>query len=219
MTCHAGKFSRRGKKARVRFYRCRLFFNHKESDMEIRTLSDRDLLTLLIGEKTTMQRYRGRLLPLALGEADCEPHPKLVAAMELALRLLREKIQHAPALESPQLVRDYLALHFMGRQRESFLVIFLDARNRVIAAEEMFTGTLTQTSVYPREIVRAALRHNAAACIFGHNHPSGVAEPSHADELLTATLKRALALVDVRVLDHFVVGVDSMMSFAESGLL
>jgi DNA repair protein RadC len=100
-----------------------------------------------------------------------------------------------------------------------FLVVFLDAQNRLIAAEEMFRGTLTQTSVYPREIVKRSLAHNAAAVIFAHNHPSGLAEPSRADELLTSTLKQALALVDVKVLDHFVVGVASALSFAERGLL
>ena len=187
--------------------------------MEINALSDKELLTLLIGEQTATKLYHGRLLPLVFGDKDIDPHPKLAAAMELALRLLREKMQHGPALDSPKAVRDYLAMHFMGKQHETFVGIFLDAQNRVIATDDMFNGTLTQTSVYPREVVKRALKHNAAACIFAHNHPSGVAEPSRADELLTANLKRALALVDVQVLDHFVVGGDSVMSFAERGLL
>lgn len=187
--------------------------------MEINALSDRELLTLLIGEKTVTKLYRGRLVPLVFGDVDNNPHPKLAAAMELALRLLRERIYHGTALDSPKLVRDYLRMHFMGKQHEAFVVICLDAQNRVIAADEMFKGTLTQTSVYPREVVKRALKHNAAACIFAHNHPSGVAEPSRADEALTTTLKRALALVDVQVLDHFVVGTDSVMSFAERGVL
>jgi DNA repair protein RadC len=102
---------------------------------------------------------------------------------------------------------------------EVFVGVFLDAQNRVVAVEELFRGTLTQTSVYPREIVKRALHHNAASTIFAHNHPSGVAEPSRADELLTQTLRHALGLVDVKVLDHFVVGADAAMSFAERGLL
>jgi len=187
--------------------------------MEINALSDRELLTLLIGEKTAATLYRGRLIPLVFGDKNNNPHPKLVAALELALRLLREEIQQGVALSGPNLVRDYLRMHFMGKQHETFVVIFLDAQNRVLANEEMFRGTLTQTSVYPREIVRACLKHNAGACIFAHNHPSGVAEPSNSDEVLMQTLKRALALVDVRVLDHFVVGAESVMSFAERGLL
>lgn len=99
------------------------------------------------------------------------------------------------------------------------MVLFLDAQNRVLAQEELFSGTLTQTSVYPREVVKRALHHNAASVIFAHNHPSGVAQQSRADELLTTSLKQALALVDIRVLDHFIVAGNSTLSFAEQGLL
>ena len=116
-------------------------------------------------------------------------------------------------------VRDYLRLHFAGQEHETFLVLFLDAQNGLIASEELFRGTLTQTSVYPREVVKRALRHNAGAVIFAHNHPSGVAEPSRADEALTQALKQALALVDVKVLDHFVVAGTCAIGFAERGLL
>jgi DNA repair protein RadC len=112
-----------------------------------------------------------------------------------------------------------LRLSIQNRQVEVFVGLFLDAQNRVIAVEELFSGTLTQTSVFPREVVRKALHHNAASVIFAHNHPSGVAEPSHADETLTQALKEALALIDVRVLDHFVVGRGATLSFAERGLL
>ena len=122
-------------------------------------------------------------------------------------------------MSSPQAVRDYLRLRLQGKQHEVFVAVFLDAQNRVLDVEDLFRGTLTQTSVFPREIVKRALHHNAAAIIFAHNHPSGVAEPSRADEALTQTLKHTLALVDVKVLDHFVVGGDSAMSFAERGLL
>lgn len=148
-----------------------------------------------------------------------EQSARLSASIELAGRVLRERLSTPNALNSPAAVRDYLRLKLGALEYEVFMCIFLDAQNRVIAAQEMFRGTLTQTSVYPREVVKAALRFNAAALVFAHNHPSGIAEPSRADETLTATLKRALALVDVGVLDHFVIGRDSVMSFAERGLL
>jgi DNA repair protein RadC len=141
------------------------------------------------------------------------------AALELARRALREEISSRSALTSPRAVRDYLRLTLAGRDHEVFVVVLLDAQHRVVASEELFRGTLTQTSVYPREVVKCALKHNAAAVIFAHNHPSGVAEPSHADEMLTRSLKAALALVDIQVLDHFIVAGTRTMSFAERGLL
>ena len=144
---------------------------------------------------------------------------QLQAALELARRALREEISSRDALSSPRAVRDYLRLALAGREQEVFVVLLLDAQHRVIASEELFRGTLTQTSVYPREVVKCALKHNAAAVIFAHNHPSGVAEPSHADEILTRSLKAALALVDIQVLDHFIVAGSRTMSFAERGLL
>jgi DNA repair protein RadC len=123
------------------------------------------------------------------------------------------------SLNSPGAVRDYLRLTLANKEHEVFVCVCLDAQNRVIAVEELFRGTLTQTSVYPREVVKMALHHNAAALILAHNHPSGVAEPSHADQMLTTSLKGALALIDVRVLDHFVVAGGDLMSMAERGLL
>lgn len=123
------------------------------------------------------------------------------------------------ALSSPQAVRDYLTLTMAGLEHEVFTCLFLDAQNRLIAAEEMFRGTLTQTSVYPREIVKSALACNAAAVIFAHNHPSGVDTPSRADEILTQTLKKALEMVDVRALDHLIIAKDRILSFAETGLI
>jgi DNA repair protein RadC len=141
------------------------------------------------------------------------------AALELARRALAEHIAAGDALSSPESVRSFLRLTLSNRPHEVFLAVLLDAQNRVIATEELSRGTLTQTSVFPREVVKCALKHNAAAVIFAHNHPSGVAEPSQSDQVLTETLKRALALVDVRVLDHFIVGRDAAMSFAERGLL
>lgn len=144
---------------------------------------------------------------------------QLQAALELARRALREEISSRDALSSPRAVRDYLRLTLARRDHEVFVVVLLDAQHRVIASEELFRGTLTQTSVYPREVVKCALKLNAAAVIFAHNHPSGVAEPSHADEILTRSLKAALALVEVQVLDHFIVAGTRTMSFAERGLL
>jgi DNA repair protein RadC len=161
------------------------------------------------------------------GEKDfCEIHGmgqakfvQLQAVLEMARRALHEEMQTGDALNSPRAVRDYLQLLLRGRAQEVFMVIFLDAQHRVMASEELFSGTLTQTSVYPREVVKRALHHNAAAVIFAHNHPSGVAEPSQSDQLLTDALKQALALVDVRVLDHFIVAGSGCLSFAERGLV
>lgn len=144
---------------------------------------------------------------------------QFAAAAELARRSLGEKLRAGAALTSPGAVRDYLRLALGGREHEVFVCLWLDAQHRVISIEEPFRGTLTQTSVYPREIVKAALAANAAAVIFAHNHPSGVAQPSQADELLTRNLKDALGLVDVKVLDHFIVAGTQAISFAERGLL
>lgn len=144
---------------------------------------------------------------------------ELVAVLELSRRALAQQLQQRPVFDAPAQVKDYLRLHLGARPHEVFAVLFLDAQHRLIALEELFRGTLTQTSVYPREVVKRALAHNAAAVMLAHNHPSGVAEPSRADEYLTASLKSALALVDVRVLDHFVVGRPEVVSFAERGLL
>lgn len=146
-------------------------------------------------------------------------YAQLQAVLEMAQRALHEQMVSSDALSSPKAVRDYLRLNFRGKAHEVFVGVFLDAQNRVIATEELFRGTLNQTSVYPREVVKRALHHNAAALVFAHNHPSGVAEPSAADRLLTDALSKALALVDIRVLDHFIVAGGSALSFAEKGLL
>jgi DNA repair protein RadC len=144
---------------------------------------------------------------------------QLQAVMELARRAIGEQLQAGETLSSPEAVRLYLRLHLGRQPHESFLVLFLDVKNRLIASEEMFRGTLTHTSVYPREVIKAALARNAASLILAHNHPSGVPEPSEADLLLTRALVQALALVDVRVLDHFVVAGAKVHSFAEHGQL
>jgi DNA repair protein RadC len=151
-----------------------------------------------------------------LGEAK---YTQLQAVLELTRRALREELGVRNALNSPRAVQEYLRLTLAGLPNEVFHVLFLDAQHRLIASEELFRGTLTQTSVYPREVVKQALHHNSAAVIFAHNHPSGVAEPSRADELLTQALKSALDLVDIKVLDHLVIAGNAAWSFAEKGRL
>jgi DNA repair protein RadC len=203
-----------------------------------RSLADAELLAILLRTgvrgksavdvaRELIGRFGSVAGLLQAGSANLEETPglgsaklaQLQAALELARRALREELSSRDALASPRAVRDYLRLTLAGRDHEVFVVVLLDAQHRVVTSEELFRGTLTQTSVYPREVVKCALKHNAAAVIFAHNHPSGVAEPSHADEILTRSLKAALALVDVQVLDHFIVAGTRTMSFAERGLL
>jgi DNA repair protein RadC len=143
----------------------------------------------------------------------------LQAALELARRHAQELMQHGPALSNPQSTRDYLTLRLRDLDHEVFCCLYLDNRNRIKACEELFRGTLDGATVHPREVVKRALAHQAAAVILAHNHPSGVAEPSQADEIITRRLKDALALVDIKVLDHLVVGDGHCTSFAERGLL
>jgi DNA repair protein RadC len=204
----------------------------------VESLSDAELVAVLLRTgvrgksavdlaRETLERFSSLSALLAADVAALSASPgmgvaksvQLQAVLEMARRALRERLDRGPALSSPQAVRDYLRLKLQDRPHEVFGVVFLDAQNRVLAVEELFRGTLTQTSVYPREVVKRALAHNAAAAIFAHNHPSGIAEPSRSDEALTVALRQALALVDVRVLDHFVIGAGSAMSFAERGLL
>ena len=204
-----------------------------------RGLSDAELLAILlrvgVRGKSAVDLARellahfGGLVPLfAASREEVAAHPgmgeakytQLQAILELARRTLQEELAAGMSLSSPEAVRDYLRLSFSSLPYEVFSVLFLDAQNRLIGMEEMFRGTLTQTSVYPREVVKRALEANAAAVILAHNHPSGVTEPSRADELLTKSLKQALSLVDVKVLDHFVVAGNSPpLSFAERGLM
>lgn len=151
-----------------------------------------------------------------MGEAK---YVQLQAVLEMAKRALGEDMKLADALSSPKAVRDYLKLALSRLPHEVFVAVFLTSQNRVIVVEEIFRGTLTRTSVYPREIVKRALAHNAALVIFAHNHPSGEANPSQADRSLTKILAEALALVDVKVLDHFIVAPGASLSFAEQGIL
>lgn len=173
-------------------------------------LAEYDSVTKLLNAGAALRKVKG------LGPAKTA---QFAAAMELARRCAEQKIRETKALTSPAAVRDYLRLALGGRAHEVFACIWLDAQHKVIKFDEPFSGTLTQTSVYPREIVKQALAVNAAAVIFAHNHPSGVAQPSQADELLTANLREALALIEVKVLDHFIVAGNQTLSFAERGLL
>ena len=151
-----------------------------------------------------------------LGPAKCA---ELIAVMELARRALAQQLRTREAFDSPNAVKHYLQLHLAHKQHEVFAVLFLDSQHRLLALEELFRGTLTQTSVYPREVVLRALHHHAAAVVLAHNHPSGSVQPSRADEALTQTLKTTLALVDVRVLDHIIVAPGCALSMAEQGLV
>lgn len=144
---------------------------------------------------------------------------ELAAVMELARRAVAQQLKAREVFGSPDAVKHYLQLHLARKPHEVFAVLFLDAQNRLIAMEELFRGTLTQTSVYPREVVQRALQLEAAAVVLAHNHPSGTVQPSRADEALTHTLKAALALIDVRVLDHVIVAPGDALSMAEKGLL
>ena len=205
---------------------------------EVAHVSDLELLTVVLGNRRTagmmLKKAGGSLFNLlhtmphqngdlfcAQGSSPYAPDPtmKLQAVRELATRAMAEDLKGRDCLTSPGAVRDLLRHKLAGLPHEVFVCIHLDAQHRVIAIEELFRGTLTQTSVYPREVVKAALRANAAAVIFAHNHPSGACQPSQADELLTRNLKEALAMVDVKVLDHFIIAGTSALSFAERGLL
>ncbi len=144
---------------------------------------------------------------------------ELLAVLELARRAMAQRLQERTVLDTPQAVKHYLQLQLSGRKHEVFAVLFLDVQNRLLALEELFHGTLTQTSVYPREVVLRALHHQASSVVLSHNHPSGTVQPSRADEMLTQTLKTTLALIDVRVLDHIIVAPGEALSMAERGLL
>jgi DNA repair protein RadC len=202
------------------------------------SLSDAELLAIFIRTgvpgktavdvaRELLNRYGGLRELLAAGPAElCETpglgeakYVQLQASLELGRRFLAEKLKREVTLGSTRDTRDFLQAQLRDRKNEVFCVLFLDNRHRVLTFEELFQGTLNGTAVYPREIVKRALKLNAAAVILAHNHPSGVAEPSRADELLTSRLKDALALVDIRLLDHLVVGDGETVSFSERGLI
>jgi DNA repair protein RadC len=201
-------------------------------------LSDTELLALLLrsgNRGLSAMRLARQLLQghgALTGLLACSPHKmaripgigparaaSLLAVMELARRAQRERLERTTLLGRPQAVKDYLCLLLHGRAQEVFVVLFLDSQNRLILADELFHGTLNQTAVYPREVVRRALELNAAAVILAHNHPSGVAEPSQADRVLTDALRAALRHLDMPVLDHIIVAAGCTYSFAEHGHL
>ena len=202
------------------------------------SLSDAELLAVLFGTgsrgtsavalgQDLLMRF-GSLRALLLARPDdclataglgARRYGILQASLELARRHYREALKTGPALEAPQATRNFLVAQLRDRPYEVFCCLHLDNRHRLIAFDELFRGTIDGASVHPREVVKQALSRNAAAVILAHNHPSGVAEPSQADELITARLRDALALVDIRVLDHLVVGDTRCLSFAEQGLL
>jgi DNA repair protein RadC len=202
-------------------------------------LSDTELLALLLRTGTqgrgvltmadeVLARFKGIAGLLHAGADDLKAvkglggpakRAELMAVLELARRALAEQLKDREVFGSPDAVKNYLQLHLARKNHEVFAALFLDAQNRLIAMEELFRGTLTQTSVYPREVVLKALHHHAASVVLAHNHPSGTVQPSRADESLTQALKAALALVDVRVLDHVIVAPGQALSMAEQGLL
>lgn len=189
-----------------------------------KALSDAELLSVFfscsVESATTMLQQFGSLRPVMAGDQRLTQEQSLKAkvATELLQRNFKQQLKHGDVLEDPDAVRFYLASKLRERQSEVFAVIFLDNRHRVIEYKEMFFGTIDGASVYPREVVKEALHQNAAAVLFAHNHPSQCAEPSQSDERITQRLRDALALIDVRVLDHFVVG-DEIVSMLERGLL
>lgn len=202
------------------------------------SLSDAELLAIFLRTGVTgksavdlardlLNRFSSLTAMFAASQEDfCSLHGmgqakyvQMQAVLEMSRRALKEEMHAGDALNSPRAVREYLQLLLRGREQEIFMVIFLDAQHRVLAAEELFQGTLTQTSVYPREVVKRALFHNAAAVILAHNHPSGIADASQSDRMLTDALKQALALLEIRVLDHFIVAGSGYFSFAEHGMV
>ncbi|MEO1767952.1 JAB domain-containing protein [Thiobacter aerophilum] len=194
-------------------------------------MSNADLLAMLVGRETAKALAakplaelfgftKPRQKQLCEDAATYTVHPALAAAKELFTRCIRERMEEEDlCFSSPETTKAFLCSKIGHLEHEAFWCLWLDAQHRLILAEELFRGTITQASVYPREVVKRALAVNAAAVILAHNHPSGVAEPSQADQMLTRTLKEALALVDVRVLDHFVIAGHQGTSFAARGLL
>ncbi|MEZ5514715.1 MAG: DNA repair protein RadC [Steroidobacteraceae bacterium] len=202
------------------------------------TLSDAELLAVLLGTgvngsnaldlaRQTLTRFGSLRALLTAAQHEClaqrglgaARYALLQASLEIARRHYRAGLAQEPGLNSPTLTREFLVAQLRDRPYELFCCLYLDNRNRLIRFEELFRGTIDGASVHPREVVRQSIRHNAAAVILAHNHPSGVAEPSQADELITRRLREALALIDIRLLDHLIVGDTTCVSFAERGLL
>lgn len=188
--------------------------------MTAETRSTLELLTVLLGKRQANAVYNGSLVPLFQPAGGTTVrNPKLHAAHELVRRWLAEELNRPSPIESPAAMRTFLSVLTRDKPYEAFIVLFLDTRHRLIVAEEMFRGSIDSAAVHPREIVRRALEVNAAAVVLAHNHPSGIAEPSQSDNSITKRVVEALRLVDIRVLDHFVVGDVEVVSMAERGLI
>lgn len=188
--------------------------------MRIKHLSDKELLAEIVGKRKASRLQGKGLFELVFSQEDAEDHIReLSLSREVVKRSLEEAMKDREVLGSPDLVKEYLTVLFGGKEHEVFVVLFLDAQHRLLAAEELFRGTLTGASVYPREVLKRALALNAGAIICAHNHPSGVAEPSHADRSITNQLSQALNMIDVRVLDHLVVARTEVVSMAERGMI
>jgi len=193
------------------------------SELTVRQQRIVDALRPFFGaEADALFEAHGRSLQKLTYFARQSPLPsfhRLVTGLTLAQELLVEELTKRSVFDSPQAVKDFLTLHFAGQPHESFAVLYLDAQHALIAFEELFRGTLTQTSVYPREVMKRALAHDASSIVVAHNHPSGSVDPSRADELLTSTLRSAMTMMDVRLVDHIIVAGGRTLSFAEKGLL
>jgi len=187
----------------------------------VRGRSAVELARSLLGEFGSLRELLSAAQPRLLGQHGIGPArcALLQAALELARRHFREALRTGPALAAPEATRTFLVAQLRDRPYEVFCCLYLDNRHRLLAFEELFRGTIDRAGVHPREVLRQTLHHNAAAVILAHNHPSGVLEPSQADELITRRLKEALGLLDVRVLDHFIIGDGTCFSFAEHGLI
>ena len=188
--------------------------------MNITHQTNLELLACVLGKDAAERLYNGALVPLFAmhGDDDCD-RQKLIAARELVARSLEEELRQADVFSSSEKAEAYLRTRFAGQGHESFIVLFVDSQNRLIEAEELFRGTLTETAVYPREVVKMALQWNAAGVIVAHNHPGAPAKPSSDDIRLTKELKKALALVEVDLLDHLIVADGAVTSFADRGML
>lgn len=186
--------------------------------MDLSNLTDRDLVALIVGKAKAKRLYKGSLASL-LDTNSPACHASLLAAHEFVMRALREELPRRDCLENPYLVRNYLRTALRSREHEVFVVIYLDARNRVIRHEELFRGTHDHASVYPREVLKSALQNNASSLIIAHNHPSGDPKPSVHDVAVTVELIDALKHVDVRVHDHILIAGNECVSFAERGLI
>lgn len=188
--------------------------------MKFTTKTNLELLSCVIGKEAAERMYSGTLTPLFAvpGKPNCEQE-RLLAARELVARLLDEELHHVALLSGSEQVEEYLRVRFTGQKYESFIALFVDSQNRLIEAEELFRGTLNETAVYPREVVKRALELNAAGVIVAHNHPGASVQPSDDDIRLTRELKKALALIDVDLLDHLVVASEKVVSMADHGLI